>query len=83
MNAAGIHVRPSGVIFSELRGESCSITVSANGMTSDLKSVMGLIALGLVQEDQVDVAVEGPGEEAVCAKTIGLFEKLYDFPPRR
>ena len=82
MNAAGIHVRPSGVIFTEFRDVLASITLSANGLSSNLKSVMGLIALGLVQGDQVDITVDGPDEEAVCAKLISLIEKRYDYPPR-
>ena len=81
-NKAGIHVRPSGVIFSEMKDYNGTIALSAKGMRTDLKSVMGLIALGLQVGDTVEIEVTGPGEEGACTQLIELLERVYDFPPR-
>lgn len=81
-NKAGIHARPSGVIFKSFRASNHDIRLENKGHTADLKSVMGLIALGLVYEDEVIVTVSGPDEENVADRLVELLEKKYDFPPR-
>ena len=47
-----------------------------------MKSVVGLIAIGLVRGDVVDVTVSGPDEQDVCSRLVDLLEKQYDFPPK-
>jgi phosphocarrier protein HPr len=82
-NQAGIHVRPSGVIIEELRDYSGTITSEAQGFSVELNSVMGLLSLGLVQGDEIKIKVEGPEEEKMAAQVKALFERHYDFPPRK
>ncbi len=82
-NQAGIHVRPSGVIIEEIGSYSGSINAEAHGFSIELNSVMGLLSLGLVQGDEVKITVEGPEEEKVAAQVKELFERHYDFPPRK
>lgn len=81
-NAAGIHVRPSGVIYTAFLDTSCEIEISSKGRSTDMKSVVGLIAIGLVRGDVVDVTVSGPDEQDVCSRLVDLLEKQYDFPPK-
>ena len=81
-NSAGIHVRPSGIICKAFEDYPGEITLSANGLKTELSSVLGLIALGIQQDDSVEISVKGPDDEAVCSRLIGLFEKCYDFPPK-
>ncbi len=47
-----------------------------------MKSVVGLIALGLLQGDEVEVKVSGPDEGSVCSRLIELLEMQYDYPPK-
>ena len=81
-NTAGIHVRPSGVIYTAFLGTSCDLLISAQGRSADLKSVVGLIALGLLQGDEVDVRVTGPDESDVCSRLVEFLERQYDYPPK-
>ncbi len=82
-NSAGIHVRPSGLIGKEFEDYPGNISLRAHDMETDLSNVLGIISLGLQKGDQVSVRVEGPDDEAVCARLIELLEKEYDFPPRK
>ncbi len=82
-NSAGIHVRPSGVIIEVVKQYSASISAEANGLSVELNSVMSLLSLGLVQGDEVRLRVDGKGEEEIADRLVELFEKDYDFPPRR
>lgn len=81
-NNAGIHVRPSGVILSEIGDYSGEIIISHNDTSVELNSVMSLLILGLMKDDEIEISVAGTDEENICAKTKELFERIYDFPPR-
>ena len=52
-------------------------------MEIELRSVVGIIALGLQQGDEVDVSVEGPDDNNICAELVLLLESKFDFPPRK
>jgi len=81
-NEAGIHVRPSGVIYAAARGYDGTIEVSSGETKADLASVMQLIALGLSCGSEVEISVSGSGEAEKLQELIGLFGRVYDFPPR-
>lgn len=81
-NSAGIHVRPSGVIYHAVRDYDGSIVLRTSDAETDVSSVMGLIALGLNQGDEVSLEVEGPDEQAKLDELKELIERRYDFPPR-
>ena len=70
------------MIFSALKDYPGDISVESAGMTTDLKGVVGLIALGLQKGDVVDVSVSGPDEDEVCSRLIKLLETEFDFPPK-
>jgi phosphocarrier protein HPr len=82
-NNAGIHVRPSGLIISELGDYSGKIILSSNGNSAELNSVMSLLTLGLMKDDEVEIEVTGIDEEKICSKVKELMERIYDFPPRQ
>jgi phosphotransferase system HPr (HPr) family protein len=81
-NFAGIHVRPSGVIIQSVQDYSGRISVTANGMETDLTNIMGLIAMGLAKGDEITIAVDGPEEEKMLETLTELFSRHFDFPPR-
>ena len=81
-NAHGIHCRPSAVLVKEGSAYPGEILVTAKSGTSDLRSALGLIMLGLEKGAEVAIQVAGPDEEAFCKKLVDLFEYHFDFPPR-
>ena len=78
-NSAGIHLRPTGVIIDAFGEYPGKIALEAHGIKTELKSALGLLALGLRKDDLVKVGVEGPREKKVCAELIKLLEKKFDF----
>lgn len=81
-NAQGIHCRPSTVIVKEALAYDGKVTVSSESGTCDLRSVLGLMTLGLKQGSAIEVSVSGPDEAAVAQRLAALFERSFDFPPR-
>ncbi len=81
-NNAGIHVRPSGVIIGEIGTYAGKIELSIKNSTVELNSVMSLLTLGLMKDDEVEITVTGSDEENVCIQIKELLERIYDFPPR-
>ncbi len=80
-NSAGIHVRPSGIIFETLKDYPGSIVIIVQGERYRLDSIMVLLALGLVKGSEIQIEVNGPDEKNKCKALKELFEKEFDFPP--
>ena len=81
-NNAGIHVRPSGVIIGEIGTYTGKIVLTINNTSVELNSVMSLLTLGMMKDDEVEITVTGDREEEICSQVKELMERIYDFPPR-
>ena len=82
-SVAGIHCRPSTLIVERMRGYEGDLCVRRDGQESDLRSVLGLMALGLTEGERVEIRVAGRDEERTCEALVALFERRFDFPPRQ
>ncbi|MBN1669565.1 MAG: HPr family phosphocarrier protein [Kiritimatiellae bacterium] len=82
-NEMGIHCRPSTVIVKEMKDHlDHDIVVEGEMGTTDARSVVGLVALELLQGRRVTIRVSGPREKKLCRRLVELFETNFDFPPR-
>lgn len=81
-NAQGIHCRPAAAIIKEALQYPCKISIQAPSGDCDCRSMMGLLSLGLHEGTEIQLEVEGPDEEKVCAHMVEIFERHFDFPPR-
>ena len=80
-NEAGIHCRPSSHLIKSVQDYPGKIRVfhEENG-ECDLRSMLDLMMMGLTCGTQVELTVEGPGEEKQLSVVQELFERMYDFP---
>ena len=81
-NKAGIHCRPSAILVKEGMDYPGEILVTAPSGSTNLKSALELIMLGLEEGTEVSIRVSGPNEEEEARKLAELFETHFDFPPR-
>ena len=66
----GLHARPATVAVSAAsKCKGCKVAVSYNGRTVDMKSIMGVMSLGIPTQSEITVSCEGEDEE-VAVKTI-------------
>lgn len=64
----GIHARPATVLVSEASKFESNINIEYNGKKANLKSIMGVMALGIMQGAEFKVTTEGTdADEAVSA----------------
>lgn len=71
----GIHARPAGLLVKEAKGFESKITVAKGEKSTDATRLMTLMGLGVKQNDEVKITVEGADEEAACAAMKAFFEK--------
>ncbi|RYL87860.1 phosphocarrier protein HPr [Sporolactobacillus sp. Y61] len=55
----GIHARPATVLVSEASKFESNINIEYNGKKANLKSIMGVMALGIMQGAEFKVTTDG------------------------
>jgi phosphocarrier protein HPr len=76
----GFHLRPAQVLTETATGFASAILLHKNDgseMTSDAKSILGLMSLGLEHGQSVTVTAEGADEAAAMDAVQKLFETNF------
>lgn len=66
-NETGLHARPATELVHEASKYQAEITLSYNGKSVNLKSIMGVLSLGIQQGAEVTIQVKGVDEEEAMA----------------
>jgi len=69
IDPVGLHARPATVAVNAASKCKCKVTVSFNGRAVDMKSIMGVMSLGIPTQSEITIACEGENEEE-SIKTI-------------
>ena len=72
----GLHARPATKLVSIASKFDCNITVTYDGITVDLKSIMNVLSLGLKQGSLITIRTDGI-DEVEAMNTIS--KKINDF----
>ena len=74
-NEYGVHARPATLIVGVANKFESDITMTYDGITIDLKSIMGVLSLGIKRGSLITVRTSGPDElEAMEAITKQINE---------
>ncbi|UUZ82186.1 HPr family phosphocarrier protein [Paenibacillus sp. P26] len=77
-NEEGLHLRPAQMLADKAGQFESDITLhGADGVEANVKSVLGIIALGLEKGAEVTLTAEGPDEEQAVSELAGLFEQGF------
>lgn len=68
----GIHARPAALVVTQTKKFTSTITLETNGKTCSAKALMGIMALGVKQGQEVTVKIEGD-DEVVAAEAMKAF----------
>lgn len=65
----GLHARPATVAVNAASKFKCEVKVAYKGRTVNMKSIMGVMSLGIPTQSEITVSCEGEDED-VAVKTI-------------
>ncbi len=68
----GLHARPAGLLVKTVTGFDSNITIKKGTMESNAKSIIGIMALGIKNGEEVTIIIDGP-DEAEASETIRIF----------
>ena len=63
IDPVGLHARPATVAVSAASKCACNVTVAFNGKEQSMKSIMGVMSLGIPTQAEVVITCDGAGEE--------------------
>ncbi len=69
IDPVGLHARPATVAVNAASKFKCEVKVAYNGRTVNMKSIMGVMSLGIPTQSEITVSCEGEDED-VAVKTI-------------
>ena len=69
IDPVGLHARPATVAVNAASKFKCEVKVAYKGRTVNMKSIMGVMSLGLPTQSEITVSCEGEDED-VAVKTI-------------
>lgn len=71
----GVHARPATILVQTASGFTSNVTLEYKGKKVNLKSIMGVMSLGIPCDSQITVIAEGEDEEAVISKFEDVMKK--------
>jgi len=66
IDPVGLHARPASIAVKEANKFKSDINVNYNGKSMNLKSIMGVMAMGIPTQAEITITFEGEDEEAAC-----------------
>ena len=68
----GLHARPASIIVKEMAGVKSDVTVCKGTRETNIKSLLGMMGLGICKNDQIVFRIEGEDEDRVTEELIRL-----------
>ena len=64
----GLHARPSSILVTAVTPFAAEVKLEYQEKTANLKSIMGVMALGISMGADIKISADGADEEALMAK---------------
>ncbi|MBM7096538.1 MULTISPECIES: phosphocarrier protein HPr [Alteribacter] len=71
----GIHARPATQLVNKAGQYESEVTLEHNGKSVNLKSIMGVMSLGVGQGAEVTIKAEGPDADEALAGLEGVMKE--------
>lgn len=75
-NEQGVHARPATLLVGRANHYKCDITITFEGNTVDLKSIMGVLSLGISQGSTIVIETVGVDEEEAMNGLTKMINEL-------
>ena len=67
IDPVGLHARPATVAVNAASKFKCEVKLTFKGRTINMKSIMGVMSLGIPTQSEVTITCEGEDEEVAIA----------------
>ena len=67
VDPVGLHARPATVAVNAASKFKCDVKVSFKGRSVNMKSIMGVMSLGIPTQSEITITCEGEDEDAAIA----------------
>ena len=67
IDPVGVHARPATVAVNAASKFKCNVNVSFKGRSVSMKSIMGVMSLGIPTQSEIVISCEGADEEEAAA----------------
>lgn len=67
IDPVGLHARPATVAVNAASKFKCEVNVAFKGRSVNMKSIMGVMSLGIPTSSEITISCEGDDEEAAIA----------------
>jgi len=78
LNPTGFHVRPIKTFIQAASEFPCKVTVLSNGKKANGKSSLSMLTLGIKQNDEVTLEIDGEQEEAALQALGALLVQIHE-----
>lgn len=78
INKLGMHARPAQIFAKEASKFTSKVTLLKGERKASGKSVINIIALGLVQGTEITVSAEGEDEKEAVSTLVALINSKFD-----
>ena len=76
-NSVGLHARPATFFIQKANEYKCSIWIERDERRVNAKSLLGVLSLGVTQDNEINIIADGPDEEAAIKGLCELIETSF------
>lgn len=77
-SATGLHARPATLLVKKASSFKSDISIEFDGKKANVKSLIGVLSLGVTKNATVNVVVSGDDEALALEETVKLLNSLED-----
>ena len=77
-NATGLHARPATLLVKKASSYKSDIYIEFNGKKANVKSLIGVLSLGVSKDSQIKVIASGDDETLAAEEVAKLIETIEE-----
>ena len=77
-NGTGLHARPATLLVKKASSFKSDVSIEFNGKKANVKSLIGVLSLGVTKGANITVTASGDGEALAAEEIAKLIETLED-----
>ncbi|ERI92935.1 HPr family phosphocarrier protein [Clostridium sp. YIM B02515] len=77
-NATGLHARPATLLVKKASSFKSDVSIEFNGRKANVKSLIGVLSLGVTKNSTVKVIASGDDESLAVEEIVKLIDSLEE-----